>query len=308
MKRPSIFVSYAHRDSMEFTRRLVFSLSMYMDVFWDRRLQSGPYPQQLYSEIEKNDYFLFVISPSSLESEWCLKELRYAEDVKSDKILLALPFGDCHSNQQNELQEKYTFGTFVDDFDAGFRHITQMTLSQPVSSWEGFHHQHDDDAILAYVGLGYLPGVIIKEFTEWVLLSRLWEIVEERIEELQAKGNWIVFSKPSTLIGMYRELEPIMIQFDEVLDAFGWNLIFDIKPIIEEYIYKVEIINDNDHLSIGRISGEILIQIRDLLIEYATLKVDAKKLHVVTTRHNFIIADKLRSLIKLYSRRSRYLY
>ena len=52
-KKPSVFISYAHKDGMEFTRRLAFALSMYMDVFWDRRLQAGPYPPQLLKEIEQ---------------------------------------------------------------------------------------------------------------------------------------------------------------------------------------------------------------------------------------------------------------
>jgi hypothetical protein len=74
-ERKSAFVSYAHRAAWDFTRRLVFSLGMYADVFWDRRLSAGPFPPQLYSEIEARDFFLFVMTPSSLESDWCKKEL-----------------------------------------------------------------------------------------------------------------------------------------------------------------------------------------------------------------------------------------
>ena len=73
-KKPSVFISYAHKDSMEFTHRLAFALSMYMDVFWDRRLQAGPYPLQLMQEIESRDFFVLIMSPYSLNSEWCEME------------------------------------------------------------------------------------------------------------------------------------------------------------------------------------------------------------------------------------------
>src|SRR5687768_13539037 len=74
-----LFISYAHKDGMEFTRRLAFALSMYIDVFWDRKLQTGDFPSQLENEIEVCDFFLFVMTPYSIVSEWCQRELSHAE-------------------------------------------------------------------------------------------------------------------------------------------------------------------------------------------------------------------------------------
>jgi hypothetical protein len=52
IQKKSVFISYAHKDAMDFTRRLAFDLSFFADVFWDRRLQAGKYPPQLKQEIE----------------------------------------------------------------------------------------------------------------------------------------------------------------------------------------------------------------------------------------------------------------
>ena len=50
----SVFISYAHKDAMDFTRRLAFALSLHMDVFWDKEgLRVGPWEEQLLNEIEK---------------------------------------------------------------------------------------------------------------------------------------------------------------------------------------------------------------------------------------------------------------
>ena len=60
--RKSAFVSYAHHDGLEFMRRLGFALRFYVDIFGDRDLPPGPFPKYLYQEIEKRDFFLFVMA------------------------------------------------------------------------------------------------------------------------------------------------------------------------------------------------------------------------------------------------------
>src|SRR5258708_6526626 len=72
----TVFISYAHIDGFDFTRRLAFALDPYAKVFWDRHLETGPFPEQLYGKIEACEYFVLVLSPMSLrEDGWCRKEL-----------------------------------------------------------------------------------------------------------------------------------------------------------------------------------------------------------------------------------------
>ena len=293
--KPSVFISYAHKDSMEFTRRLVFSLGMYMDVFWDRRLQSGPYPSQLFSEIEKRDFFLFVQSP-------------YAEDCKGDKIVLARLFSDCHSPLQKELESKYTFGAFDLEFEQGFRRITQMMLGQPLSSWEIMYYENDDSRLLSYVAQGYVPGVIVKEFVEWVIVTKLWGLLEDYLQEVEEKGHRLLYGKPRTVGGIGRELQPILTQFAEYSDSIGCTMISEIQPIVDAYLQQIETVNDNEHVILGRVGGEILFDIEKLLEEWAMSKINAFQTLTVQTKHKFDTADKLRELIKWYARRSRNLY
>ncbi len=60
--RPSVYISYAHTDGMDFVRRLGFALGMYMDVYWSRRVPLGEYPASLYAEIDKCDFFFDSIN------------------------------------------------------------------------------------------------------------------------------------------------------------------------------------------------------------------------------------------------------
>ena len=51
-EQKSVFISYAHKDGLDFTRRLSYALSLYMDVFWDRGLSATDYPKELETQIE----------------------------------------------------------------------------------------------------------------------------------------------------------------------------------------------------------------------------------------------------------------
>ena len=122
----SVFISYAHKDGLDFTRRLSYALSMYMDVFWDRRLPAVDFPSQIEEEIENRDFLLLVMTPFSIASEWCQRELQHAEKHKKGIVLARVFSGEGTTNPQ--LTSKYTFGDFTQDFDAGFRRITAMML------------------------------------------------------------------------------------------------------------------------------------------------------------------------------------
>jgi hypothetical protein len=301
--RPSVFISYGHKDGMEFVRRLAFALEMYMDVFWDRRLQAGEYPTQLYSEIEHRDYFLFVITPYSLGSEWCEKELSHAEKHGKPISLARVYLGDGTCDPK--LTSKYTYGDFTEDFDAGFRRLTAMMLKQPYSSWE-LLSVASSDVILNYLKAGAIPCIIAKQIAEWVLVRKLWAMVENYIE--RRKGFTMFYAPPNTPLGMLQLCPPLMEQFARDRDAIGTHLVTETKPILEIFANELMLIHENKHLEAGRIAGDLLDKVKNVLASDAGARREFTELSIIQGWFDFEVSEKLREFINEHSRRSRYLY
>jgi hypothetical protein len=76
----TIFISYAHED-IEFVERLVAALEERDNkVWWDERSipPTVPFPPEIEKGIIESNALLFILSPDSISSEWCLRELGYA--------------------------------------------------------------------------------------------------------------------------------------------------------------------------------------------------------------------------------------
>jgi WD40 repeat protein len=79
-----VFVSYSRRDS-EFVRRLADSVSERgKDVWLDTEgiADADVFPEAIKRAIEGSDAFVFVITPSSVESAYCENEVEYARDLQ----------------------------------------------------------------------------------------------------------------------------------------------------------------------------------------------------------------------------------
>lgn len=76
----SIFISYSHADS-SVTRKLADLLrESYDDVWYDPDIPGGEeWWKTIEDKIHTHDLFIFLISPESLVSEYCQKELRLAQ-------------------------------------------------------------------------------------------------------------------------------------------------------------------------------------------------------------------------------------
>src|SRR3954469_22268843 len=99
---------------MDFVRRLGFALSLYMDVYTDRRVQVGEYPTSLYNEIDARDFFLFVMTPYSLAGDWPQKDLAYARSHEKPIALARVYAGEGTSDPR--LDSKYLYANFSEDF------------------------------------------------------------------------------------------------------------------------------------------------------------------------------------------------
>jgi len=77
---PQVFISYSRKDK-EFARKLTDALAMRkLDswVDWQDIPPSADWVEEVYKGAETSDVFLFIISPDSVQSDICRKELAYA--------------------------------------------------------------------------------------------------------------------------------------------------------------------------------------------------------------------------------------
>jgi WD40 repeat protein len=90
---PSVFICYS-RDDVKFVERLDEELQAHnIDVDIDLRFEITPdYKKELYEKILAADIFLFIISPTSVDSNHCKDEITYA--VEHNKRILAVMHKD----------------------------------------------------------------------------------------------------------------------------------------------------------------------------------------------------------------------
>jgi WD40 repeat protein len=90
-----IFVSYSRKD-IEFAQRIVDSLAAQeLDTWidWKSIPKTVDWEQEIYRGIEEADAFLFMVSPDSVQSEMCNKEIAHA--VKNEKRIIPIVIRDA---------------------------------------------------------------------------------------------------------------------------------------------------------------------------------------------------------------------
>lgn len=301
---PSVFISYAHKDGMEFTQRLSFALSMYMDMFWDRRLQAGDFPSQLYDEINQRDYFLLVMTPYSKVSEWCRAELLHAEK-SNKKIALARVYDDADTATW-DITNKYTYGDFTQDFDVGFRRITSMIIGEPKSSWE-YLSQENYETLIDHLKCGYVPTIIVKEFAEWMIVEKTYPSLNMFFKN--SPNINMLYVTPWNVRDVIQKCEWLKWYYSQMENnhtAIG--AVIETQKIAERYIKELASLPDHEHKKAGEIAYSLHVLCKKYLSDQGMLSNDLNNASVVQNYFTYDVAEKLRSLITLYSRRSRYLY
>ena len=83
-----VFISYSHKD-VDAVEKIVEILrnTCKKEVWFDRNLRGGEnYFSVIANEILQNDFFVFIVSDHSVNSEWCIRELQFAAS-ESKKII-----------------------------------------------------------------------------------------------------------------------------------------------------------------------------------------------------------------------------
>ena len=296
-----------------FTKRLAFALEMYMDVFWDKQLQAGEYPEQLKNEIEKRKYFIFVMTPCSIySSEWCQNELNIAKaKPNSDEQIVPVRIYYGSQSIDDELALKYTYGNFVDDFEVGFRCITRIMLKTPYSSWEylanNSNYELSDKKSLPYaLANGQIPCLIVKQLSSWLLAEKLWAILKPIFEK--ADSTFSITGHPRTASG-FKKIGDDLIEIAAKLRDAGlagtttrW-----INPIIDLY-QQIGVLTDSQHQEAGHLMSVIIKNIYQHLESDSVANRNPHEVVAWRKYFHFDVYEKLRELITYYANTSRRLY
>lgn len=118
-----IFISYSRKD-IEFVKRLDKALkAVERDVWldWEDIPPTADWLTEIYTGIEGANTYVFVISPDSLASPVCAKELDHA--VKNNKRLVPIVYRSVPSKEVPEVLRRHNFMNFreEDDWDTAFQ-------------------------------------------------------------------------------------------------------------------------------------------------------------------------------------------
>lgn len=91
-KKYDIFISYRH-NNMTLIGEVVNRLEKYYDVFWDQRLESGYWNEQLTSAIDNSGAVLINLNVNSLKKnsegeDWFYKEIVYSMNTKKKEEII----------------------------------------------------------------------------------------------------------------------------------------------------------------------------------------------------------------------------
>ena len=129
----SAFVSYAHEDQV-FVLSLVEHLQRQgLDIRYDQVvLELGDsLVRRISDEIRDGDFLIAVVSPDSIESEWCQKELALAETQGINECRVkVLPVRFRGAQMPTVLQDKYWGDADVDDVETLALRLAQAINAQ----------------------------------------------------------------------------------------------------------------------------------------------------------------------------------
>lgn len=175
----TVFISYSSKDNNQASKIITALKSCDIKVWVDNKdLPPGEIIEPtLFQGIEKSTVFLFLISPDSVESEWCNKEINYAakngkrilpvyirdtEKSRIPKIIMDRHYIDCRESQNN-------FGLAIQAICSAVR---------ADYDWANYH-THLQNKVLAWLRN--------KEHESWLVRGKELIEAEERIFSSKSK-------------------------------------------------------------------------------------------------------------------------
>lgn len=296
--KKSIFISYARGDNRAgFVQWLTFALDLYADVYWDGKLQAEPWRETLLAKIRECEFFGVVMSQRQGRSDICQLELNEAK--KYNKRII--PIKVFHDYYDKELSE----GNWVDftgGRDKGFGELTYFMYDQKFNPWD-YLYELNEQELLSALGAGLLPAIIAKEIADWILVNQFWYTLEHRLRHFDQK---IHLPKPRTPYDIWKFLKHWMNQEQYIQEAII-STRNDAIPLIEIFVVESNSIHDNDHVKAGKYALDVFTSVTRYVQEIKFSGGESELMDWSDT-HVFNTVSKLRELILIHARRSRYLY
>jgi len=244
-QKPSVFVSYAHKDGTAIARRIVRSLEPYCDeVFWDQRLRAGDWQQQLAGRIQSHDFFLVVMSPAQAASEMCGWELGLALDrlqTHGAEVFGIVPIKRFSDHEDVQL-EKFQYADFSHDFDHGFGNLTQIMFGVRRTSWEYLASQ-PARVLLAAIQSGHVPSLIVYEACDRLIMQKVWTYLATVLRESQPQ---IIMGDPQSPQDLLPQIGSLLSQAAALRDASSCLRLRNASELIHAHIECRSGIDEDD--------------------------------------------------------------
>ena len=142
MKR--VFISYSRRNKA-FAERLARDLDdAGLEVWIDFRQITGGelWQNEIYRGIERSEFIIFCMSPASVESVWCNREIAAARE--QNKLIIPIMVVDAYDDLKNSKDLSWILDVHFITFVAGYEQAyTQLLDSLPGSRPVGVYDEFD---------------------------------------------------------------------------------------------------------------------------------------------------------------------
>jgi hypothetical protein len=217
---PSAFVSYAHEDQ-ELVLALVEHLGAQgLDVRYDRVvLRIGDsLIERIADAIPEGDFLIAVVSPDSVESEWCKRELALAmTDGINERRVKVLPVRFRGSEMPPMLRDRYWADADADDVETLARRLAVAIQDHlegrgaeaagDAQEVEGTGGQPAHDEVVGDVDVALIDRVaqrVLDLLTAWADIWRGGNVAD--VEEVQRRLRWELSQVP----GRHRAALPLV--------------------------------------------------------------------------------------------------
>jgi len=224
-----VFISYGRRHSVAFARKLHNRLkSRNYNVWFDMNdIPVGvDFQEQIDNGIRKAHNFVFVISPHSVKSIYCLKEIMLALKYGKRIIpILHVEPTDCwdkvnpaisklnwiYMRQEEKFSVPLEEWAFIDDFDKKFEELITVVEQNKQYVWQ---HTHFLDSSLNWSNSQFksrllLSGEERKKAEEWLLKKSFAGFPNEIKTSRQFSPPWCDMSPARGICRIHRTPHPL---------------------------------------------------------------------------------------------------
>jgi hypothetical protein len=306
-RKPSVFVSYAHKDGTETARRIVRSLEPYCsEVFWDWKLRVGDWRQQLATRIQSHEFFLVVMSPAQANSEVCKWELQLAQKrlEEHDGTFSGIVPIKRFTEHEDEVLERLQYADFSQDFGRGFGDLTQIMFGVRRTAWENLASQPPQE-LLAGIQHGQVPALIVFECCERLIVEKIWNHLHNLMQEMRSP---VIVGNPQSPEEMLNQVELLVPQMATRLDSLNMYRLKSVKELLEAYMACKAQVVENDHEAAGQCASDLIAGVRRFLTMDATGLLNAWGIANINANFDSDVAGIFQEVLRVHARAMRLMY